>query len=125
MDLLPTAAALAKAPLPEVILDGINLMPLLDGSDNPQGHKAILHCSGSKPEAIRMGNYKLRETREKQDDESIKITTYLFDLNVDPGEHFNLADRQPERVEMMRQQMTEMAAEMVTNQRPAHKTPKQ
>lgn len=124
MDLFPTAAAMAGAALPETPIDGRNLLPLLRRDQGWVGHEAILHVRGNRAEAIRVGDWKLREVTTKQDDDSTITETWLFDLSTDPGEHFNLAARHPERVAELRAQLQAKAAELRAAQRPSMRIPK-
>jgi arylsulfatase A-like enzyme len=124
MDWFPTIAALSGGTLPEVTLDGINLLPLLQ--EQPwSGHEVILHTNRNKPQAIRKGNWKFREVKNKDKATGeVTVEIGLYDIIRDPGEHFNMAHRYPERVEAMRQEMHATFAAMKADARPATKLPK-
>jgi arylsulfatase A-like enzyme len=96
MDVYPTvlsAAGLDQAP--EQHVDGMNLLPLLQGGTVP-GRALYWHYphygnQGAAPSgAVRSGDWKLVEWFEDG-------TTELFDLGADPGESRNLAPEQPGR----------------------------
>ena len=90
MDLLPTFAALAGAPLPEGrVLDGVDLTPALIGDGAPR--EVFHYFRGAKLEAIRRNQWKLHLAKGE-----------LYDLNADLGEATNLAATQPGVVEELR-----------------------
>jgi arylsulfatase A-like enzyme len=67
-------------------LDGLDLGPLLAGEAAPE--RALFWKLGPSA-AIRKGSWKLVVS---------KTSRWLFDLDSDPGERFNLSDQKPERV---------------------------
>jgi arylsulfatase A-like enzyme len=103
VDLLPTLAALAGAPLPDQQpVDGVNLAPLFDGDESATlGREAIYwHFPGylgagrdawrtTPAGAIRSGDYKLLEFFE---DGRIE----LYNLREDLSQQHDLAKEQPE-----------------------------
>lgn len=113
VDFYPTLLALTGAtPAKDTTLDGVNLMPLMQGGAKPEREALYWHfpCyteSGgggkrskkdAKPEpfrtrpvgAIRLGTWKLIENFE---DGRLE----LYDLATDPGEQRDLAQEQPKR----------------------------
>ena len=92
-DFLPTAAALAHAPLPSTPLDGISMLPALMGNPQFRQHQFLyweFHENGSK-QAARMGNWK-----------GVRLAPgtplELYDLGTDPGEAHNVAATHPDLV---------------------------
>lgn len=78
VDVLPTLAALGRAPLPARVLDGIDVTgALLFGRPLPQD-RMLFFSEGSSFNAVRRGPFKLREGA-------------LFDVVSDPGETQDLA----------------------------------
>ncbi len=60
IDLLPTLAKLAGAPLPKLRIDGLDVWPLLAGqADARTPHASLLFFSGEELQAIRSGDWKL------------------------------------------------------------------
>ncbi|MFM7606257.1 MAG: sulfatase [Prosthecobacter sp.] len=56
-DLLPTLAALSGGKLPQQKIDGMNILPVLDGGNSP--HEAFYFYSGDELQAVRRGVWKL------------------------------------------------------------------
>ncbi len=60
IDLLPTLAKLAGAPLPKHSIDGLDVWPILSGQPNARTpHESLLFYSGDELQAIRSGDWKL------------------------------------------------------------------
>ena len=57
LDILPTACAVAGAP-PDAMLDGVNLLPFLEGTNKDDPHQALYWRFGPQ-KAVRQGNWKL------------------------------------------------------------------
>jgi uncharacterized sulfatase len=100
LDLFPTFAHLAGAAVPgDRPMDGKDILPLLTtGRDTAQ--RAFYYFHGTELEAVREGRWKLRRTRHLRTDLKPKdpITPELFDLESDPGEHYNQAAAHPDVV---------------------------
>jgi arylsulfatase A len=97
-DLLPTFAALAGAPLPaDRVLDGGDLTPVLRGT----GHSprtTYFYYRGSTLQAVRRGPYKLHVfTRDEGWGQSPKPVNppWLYNLEVDIAERYDLAAERP------------------------------
>jgi arylsulfatase A-like enzyme len=109
IDVLPTLAALAGAPLPaDRIIDGRDVWPLLaNRKDAAPPHDALYFYWGHELHAVRSGRWKLHLPHPYQSVEAPggdgrpgttarrEIGLSLFDLESDPGESVNVADRQP------------------------------
>ncbi len=93
VDLMPTFAAAAGAPLPAgVAIDGRNLVPALTGKDTAKGTglraDTPLFWSSGYYKAVRSGDWKL-QVNGKQG------KAWLYNLAADPTEQRNLAASQP------------------------------
>jgi arylsulfatase/arylsulfatase A len=119
-DVLPTLAAACGAQMPtDRAIDGINLLPVLEGSvstqDWPDRYFALQWHRGDAPIPYRnclMQNqrYKLVNGRE------------LYDLAEDPGEQCDVAAEHPERVAELRQAYERWLAD-VSSTRPENYAP--
>jgi arylsulfatase A-like enzyme len=102
LDLLPTLSKLAGVPLPDNrIYDGYDLSPVVTGeADSPR--KEMFYYHGTRIFAARKGDYKLyfyKNNPMGYPGEMEKLESYrLFNLQHDPSERFNLADKYPEVV---------------------------
>jgi arylsulfatase A-like enzyme len=115
IDLLPTIARLAGAAVPgDRIIDGRDIWPLLSAARNaPAPHDSLYFYWGTELHAIRLGKWKLHLPHPYQsleasaDDGSPgryvrkELPLSLFDLEKDPGESTNFADRHPDVVKQM------------------------
>ncbi len=92
IDVMPTLAAAAGAPLPEgVEIDGRNmLVELLDGR-KIRGPKDPIFWQSGDYRVVRQGDWKL-QVSARQD------RMWLYDLANDPTEQVNLAERRPEKL---------------------------
>ncbi|MEN8185206.1 MAG: sulfatase-like hydrolase/transferase [Myxococcota bacterium] len=103
-DIFATAAAAAGVPLPEDrSIDGVDLVPFALGEGNGAPHDALFWRTGHYQVALSEG-WKLQVTERPG-------TTWLFDLNRDPTEQDNLAEREPERVAALRRALAAHNAE--------------
>jgi arylsulfatase A-like enzyme len=103
LDIHSTALAVAGvAPKPEWKLDGVNLMPFLEGESTNPPHAALYWRFGEQM-AIRMGDWKLVRADLATDKQfgDIAKKPMLFNLADDIGEKKDLAEAQPERVKEM------------------------
>ncbi len=103
-DFLPTACELARVKPPEHI-DGLSYLPTLLGKNEEQRAHDYLYWEfqeqGGK-QAVRLGNYKgVRLNTRKNPDGPIE----LYDLAKDLGETIDLAEKQPEVVQRIREIM--------------------
>jgi arylsulfatase A len=97
-DLLPTFAALAGAGLPrDRVLDGDDLTPVLRGT-GPSPRKTYFYYRGALLQAVRSGPYKAHFfTRLEGHDQSPQTVDppWLYNLDHDPSEQFDVAREQP------------------------------
>ena len=107
MDLLPTFAALANAPLPtDRTIDGKNIFPLVSGKTKQSPHDAYFFYCYTHLHGVRSGRCKLVLPRPAKPawmswwarmiDEVKEVQ--LFDLKNDISETTNVADKHPEIV---------------------------
>jgi arylsulfatase A-like enzyme len=115
IDLLPTLAALAGAPVSTArIIDGRDIWPLLENRrDAASPHDALYFYWGSELHAIRSGKWKLHLPHPYQSLEAAgndgqpgkyarkEIELSLFDLQKDPGESTNVAAENPAAVKKL------------------------
>jgi arylsulfatase A-like enzyme len=116
IDVLPTLAGLAGAALPDLPIDGKDIWPLLSGKPGAKSpHEAYYFYWGRELQAVRAGKWKLHFPHEYRtlagkpggtDGKPVALTPAktplaLFDLEADPGEKDNLADKNPDVVERL------------------------
>lgn len=99
IDLMPTILELAKATVPAGHqLDGVSLVPLLTQQQKLQPRSIFWDYNGRS--AVRQGPWKLVLNQNR------KTPVELFNLQHDLAEANNLAVKQPERVQKMRNSFT-------------------
>jgi len=93
-DILPTIAAASGAALPiDTKLDGVNLLPHAQGETTGPLHKALF-WRHDHYKAVLSDGWKLQVSKRPE-------KSWLFNLNVDPGEKNNLAAQHPEKVQAL------------------------
>ena len=113
LDVFPTLAEITSSSLPEHKIDGISILPILEGKKdaNPRNH-LFYYYHKNNLEAVRKGNWKLvfphaSRSYEKVlpgndgwpgSYETIETGLELYDLRRDPGERYNVIDQYPEIV---------------------------
>jgi arylsulfatase A-like enzyme len=104
-DILPTALAAAGIPQPAgVELDGVDLLPFLNGATTHAPHDVLFWRAG-KGRAVVMGRWKLVECGP----EHVK----LYDLSADPGETKDLSAQFPAVRQELRQAWSEWNSKMI------------
>ena len=98
LDLLPTFCNLTGQPIP-AFADGMNLMPLLTGTDPNLEHE-VLHWKTADEWSVRKGDWKLHQVDGPGSSETemveLELGTFLRNLRADPSESINYLDQQPE-----------------------------
>lgn len=113
IDILPTLATITGAPLPEKKIDGVNILPLLEGvkDANPR-NELYYYYQRNALEAVRKGEWKLVLPHKHRSYEGVmpgkdgfpgKYATMetglaLYDLRRDPGERYDVKEMYPEVV---------------------------
>lgn len=126
VDWYPTLLRLAGAsPHQALPVDGLDIWPTL-AQGKPTPHDAILLNTTPQTGALRAGDWKIvvRTGEDNPDDATAPRPATkkaaragdpveLFNLKDDPYEKTNLADREPQRVEQMKQTLAAFAAQAV------------
>jgi arylsulfatase A-like enzyme len=117
IDILPTLAGLAGAKLPELPIDGRDLWPLLEGKPGAKSPQEAYYFYWNRElQAVRSGKWKLHFEHSyttlggKPGGSEGKPVAYaqaktplaLYDLEADPGEKDNVADKHPDVVERLK-----------------------
>ncbi len=104
-DFYPTILALTGLKArPQQHLDGVSLLPLLEGEQHLDREAIYWHYphysnqGGFPGGAVRMGDWKFLERLEDG-------KVHLFNLKDDPGEQHDLASSHPDRVDAMRKKL--------------------
>lgn len=101
LDFFPTLAGFAKATLPKVVLDGLDIGQYLQTPDQSL-ERAIFYSGKTAIGGVRQGNWKyIRQGGMSLNDESLNSTAYLFDLSADISEKNNVIDKFPEKVKAL------------------------
>ncbi len=100
MDMLPTFVGLAGGAAPEGI-EGHDAWPLFTG-EGTSPHEALFYYLVDSPNAVRAGKWKLHLGAGTGQRRITKEMPQLFDMEMDPGESYNLARNHPDVVERLR-----------------------
>ncbi len=116
MDLLPTFCKLARTTLPDDrVYDGYDIYPLLTGTGKSE-RDVVFYYRGSEIFAIRKGAYKAHFITQPAFNSDVKTPhdpPLLFNLNVDPSEKYNIANKHPEIIEEIKKVLKEHQATVV------------
>jgi arylsulfatase A len=121
MDILPTLARICSAPLPANAIDGIDIWPLLAGTADEIERDVLLYFDGWYLQCARLGKWKLHLTRYNAaawgpapPEGFLNLPLprpELYNLDLDPGENFDVADANPEIVASIRARAETMIAD--------------
>lgn len=119
IDILPTLAAVTGAPLPEKKIDGVSLLPLLQGRTDVSPRTTFYYYyRRNSLEAVRHHHWKLvfphpgrtyegfqpgRDGQPGPLEANYPFPGGLYDLRRDPGERYDVSDSYPEIVEKLQQ----------------------
>jgi arylsulfatase A-like enzyme len=115
LDILPTALTAAGVAVPaEWKLDGVNLLPYLEGKNTAAPHDTLYWRFGAQM-AIRQGDWKLVRYDPAADGDKAKGATpaKLYNLARDIGEANDLAAKEPERLKDLEAAWQKWNAELV------------
>ena len=109
IDLLPTIAKLTGADLPEAIIDGKDIWPLLAGQERAKTpHESFFYYKDTILQAVRSEDWKLRTVNQKVE---------LYNLKDDISESNNIAEAHPEVVNRLTEIMADFDKELKNNRR--------
>ncbi len=103
LDVLPTALAAAGATT-SVPLDGVNLLPLLEGKADKLAPRELYFRFGVQ-HAVRQGDWKLVKAGKD-------MQPMLVNLATDPGEQTDLSDKEPEKAQSLQKLFDQWNATM-------------
>lgn len=104
VDIFATAAAAAGADLPtDRKMDGVNLVPYINGETQGRPHETMFWRSGSY-KVVLSGDWKLQSSENPK-------ASWLFDLKSDPTEQTNLAKTNPDKLAEMTALLTQVDGE--------------
>lgn len=130
MDLLPTFCALTGTELPkDRVYDGYDISPLLRGTGKSE-RETVFYYRGQQVYAVRKGDYKAHFITQLEygnptahpvtqppvlleNSATILETPLLYNVNIDPGERFNIAADHPEIIAEIRAVMEKHKAGIV------------
>lgn len=125
LDLLPTLAALAGAEAPgDRPLDGYDLSPILLGT-GPSPRETVFYYRGTRIYAVRKGPFKAHFITQpaygpgKPEEHDPPL---LFNLDHDPGEHYNVAEKHPDVIAAIDEEVKAHQANMVPGEPQLEKT---
>lgn len=104
-DIFPTILDACGGNTDDYSVDGISLMPLVNGESDPQHEYLFWEMEGQT--ACRYGKYKLVINGQLVEFDEPRAELFLSDLEADPSEKHNLADEMPELCEQMRKKAVE------------------
>ncbi|MGQ9821393.1 MAG: sulfatase family protein [Thermogutta sp.] len=116
LDILPTAAHLAGAEVPQDrVMDGFDLRAAMFGTGpSPRNH--MFFYRGRQLYAVRLGPYKAhfitQEPYGANANRQVHEPPLLFHLEVDPGEHWDVASAHPEVIAEIRELVARHQAEL-------------
>jgi arylsulfatase A-like enzyme len=103
LDIYPTLCAAAGVVLPpELKLDGVNLLPHLNGEKKAAPHKSLFWSNGPN-KAVRIEQWKMVQAHDH---------VWLFDLENDIGESKNLAKAKPEILKKLQAELNQWQGQM-------------
>lgn len=109
MDLLPTIAKFCNANLPTKTIDGVDMSSAFLGETQKIESKPFFYYSSQgKLQGVRKGKFKLLVLKEG---------TFLFDLENDISEAYNLSEKMPNKVRALKKMMATFDTNLDLNKR--------
>jgi arylsulfatase A-like enzyme len=128
IDLFPTIAAITKASLPNKKIDGVSILPILQGAKNATPRKTFLYYYRKNSlEAVRIDNWKLVFAHPSRSylnqlpgmngypgkaPEDVAMPLALYDLRRDPAENYDIKDMHPDIVKKLQALAEEARADL-------------
>jgi arylsulfatase A-like enzyme len=110
LDIVPTALAAANVAVPKnLALDGVNLLPFLDGKRNPLPPRTLFWRYAMSADEF---GYAVRDGDTMLISRGTKDQVYLFDMKADPYQRKNLAPTQKDVVRTLTAKYDAWAKEM-------------
>jgi arylsulfatase A-like enzyme len=107
LDILPTIAGIARAPLPAGrVIDGQDIRAFLEGKAPSPDEWFFYYDAGGRLEGVRDRRWKLHRTFPEKGEP----VTELFDLLTDPSERWNIAAEHPDVIARLSERMRQFAA---------------
>lgn len=121
IDIMPTIAEICGTALPGQKIDGVSLLPLLEGKEVTPRREFYYYYGKNGLRAVRLDNWKLMLPHTGQTYEGfmpgsdgfpgetkyIPIALALYDLRRDPGERYDVKDKYPEIVATLQKLATQ------------------
>ncbi len=131
IDLLPTFVELASARAPKLAIDGVSLLAHWRAPATPSPRSEYAYYYNGALHAVRQGRWKLHVPHAYRSYERLtpgsgghpgktatgRVGFALFDLEADPGERRDVADRQPEVVQALKALAERTRAELGDGER--------
>ena len=130
MDLLPTFCSLSGTALPgDRVYDGYDISPLLLGTGKGE-REVVFYYRGEQVYAIRKGDYKAhfitqleygsptahpitQPVMEIKNTPTVLDQPLLYNVSIDPGEKYNIADEHPEVIQEIKKVLEEHLSTIV------------
>ncbi len=121
IDFFPTFLKIAGIPLPQDRkIDGVDILPVLRGELEQSPHEALYFIYTNKPMGIRSpDNYKYFERHKSENGKywMAKQGPFLFDLNNDQNESYDVQNLYPDIAQKLAEKLQEEQHQMETNPR--------
>ena len=116
MDLFNTFSKLAGVPMPtDREMDGVDLSPVLFGNGKSPRNE-VYYYKGPELYAVRVGSFKahlITEAGYKPNTREEHNPPLLYNIDEDPSEQYNIAEKHPEEIERIMQVIKEHNSKMV------------